>query len=166
MKIYGNDVTAGGGFGGDHTTPLPHLVFREKPPTPVSPTALRFPSDIPGDKVVYDPRGSRPYRQGVKLRPRSSTWSNPTAISQEKVDTIVRLYEGGMTMHDIAAKLGCARATVRKYLDDNGVAIRPARRKDIDLGAVRLRLELGESLRSIAIDIGVSASTLIARLRE
>lgn len=160
MQMYGQKMTSGGGYGGDHKTPLPTLVFREKPPAPPSPTRLRFPSDVPANKVRFN--GSVP---GRRVSPRDHTWVSPLAIDQERINLMVKMYENGSTLVQISEKLGCSRATVAKYLDDQGVK-RLRRKKPLDLKLIKMLLDEGHSIRRVAKLNNVSASTLKRRLEE
>ena len=117
MQVYGNNVAPGGGYGGDIKTPLPSRTFREKPKTPESPTKLRFPSDIPANKVRYGTS-----RKGVKLGPRPDGWVNPLAADSSKLEEAVVRYLEGETVINISKDLGISRQTIYKHFRIRGVA--------------------------------------------
>lgn len=160
MQTYGNTMAAGGGYGGDHKTPLPTLKFREKPTPPPSPTALRFPSDVPADKVRFN--GSV---KGRTVSPRPDDWMNPMAASQASIKKMIEMYEAGHSGVVIANATGYSRTTVMRHLKNQGVKIRSSKGV-LNLQDIRDRLDDGESLRSVARTHGVAASTIVRWLER
>jgi DNA-binding CsgD family transcriptional regulator len=57
-------------------------------------------------------------RHGVARR-------QPVGLSPEQVKNATRLYESGLNLKQVGAKLGFDSKTVRKYLTEAGVTIRP-----------------------------------------
>ena len=164
MKVHGNHITAGGGYGGDHSTALPRLQFRERPPTPPSPTRLRFPSEIPADAVRPEKRkGSS--RKGLVYGPRPDDWENPLTLDSKKVGEIVSLYESGMSISKVAEKTGHAKSTVLRHLHKSNVEIRGSK-KSLDVEKIKADLAAGKSLRSVSAAFGVAPSTIKRRLEQ
>ena len=157
MKSEGTFVMHGGGFGGDHKTPLPVTKLRQRPPVKPSPTQLRFPPSE--SKPVR-----RPSRRGVSLGARPDDWDNPLLTPQNVVDRIIELYTDGMSANDVAKCTGVAKSTVLRHLKFNEIPIRGSV-KDLDTETIKKMSADGDSIRSIARFFGVAPMTIRSRLR-
>lgn len=74
-------------------------------------------------------------------------------------DDVIRLYNTGMQIKDIAQSLGISAPGVDKVLRETGT---PRRRRlpSIPDAAIRKRHESGESIKSIATDVGIERSAI------
>ena len=82
----------------------------------------------------------------------------------EEVQSIVDLYESGMTVYEVSSELNVPRTMVSKYLARAGVLTRrrPLSENQVD-EAVRL-YESGSSLARVGQQIGVAPTTIRVRL--
>lgn len=65
-------------------------------------------------------------RDGVRrlLKSASVTIRTQLVVTPEGSKQIVRLYEGGMTIRQVAVQVGCAYGTVRGVLHESGAEVR------------------------------------------
>ena len=80
---------------------------------------------VGGSKSTKQPRRKAAKRSASTVAKQSS--SPPKELSPHEVKEAIRLYESGLNLKQVGAKLGFDSKTVRKYLAEAGVKIRPSR---------------------------------------
>lgn len=162
MRTEGHVVTSGGGWGGDHSTPLPSRSIRQRRPAPPSPTAIRNPA--PPQTEAPAPRTGTS-RKGLVYGPRPDDWENPLSLDKARVKKIIAMYERGLSANRVSTETGVAKSTILRHLRDNGVAIRGSV-KDLDMDFVRREFDRGVPARELGRRLGVAPATIIRRLRQ
>lgn len=161
MRTEGHVVTSGGGWGGDHSTPLPRRTISQRRPTPPSPTAIRNPAPAPTEDAPK--KGTS--RKGLVYGPRPDDWQNPLRLDRSRVKRVIAMYERGLSVNRISTETGIAKSTILRHLKDNGVTIRGAV-KDLDMDFVVREFDRGVPARELGRRLGVAPATIIRRLRQ
>ena len=160
MRTEGHVVTSGGGWGGDHSTPLPTRSIGQRRPSPPSPTAIRNPAPPQAEA----PRTGTS-RKGLVYGPRPDDWENPLSLDKARVKKIIAMYERGLSVNRVAKETGVAKSTILRHLKDNGVTIRGSV-KDLDMDFVLREFDRGVPARELGRRLGVAPATIIRRLRQ
>ncbi|MGI5203031.1 helix-turn-helix domain-containing protein [Spirillospora sp. CA-108201] len=114
-------------------------------------------------------------KSGAVLRSREERGRGRRRMELAVPSPVLRLrYEAGESLYDLARALGVVPATVKVRLLEAGTTMRPVGGRDgrnkielaISLRELRRRREAGESLASLAEELGVCEATIWARLKS
>ena len=83
-----------------------------------------------------------------------------------EIDEIVRLYEQGKTVYELAELFGCHRQTVSRQLKSHGVHMRLIGMAPEQVEEARRLYESGMTLRAVGTAVGVSRDHVRARLAD
>lgn len=87
-------------------------------------------------------------------------------LSDEKVGEIVKAYEAGKTVYELAAEFSCHRVTISAALKRQGVVLRRTSPTAEQIDEMVRLYESGLSLAMVGEQFGVNASTVLAQLRK
>lgn len=87
-------------------------------------------------------------------------------ISEEVGYQIVKGYESGKTVYELAAAHGCHRATISAVLKRNGVTVRRTSPTPEEMSEMVSLYRSGLSLAKVGDQLGVHATTVLAQLRK
>lgn len=120
--------------------------------------ASAVPVSRPSPRVTKPERAPRP-----RARPRTPTRST----LQIDVDDLVRRYQAGATLRDLAEHYHCSHEAVRSRLAGAGIELRRGRGVPIDLPIDDLvaAYDAGATAKQLAVEYGTSANTILCRLR-
>lgn len=98
------------------------------------------------------------------------TYSSPARavprLTMSQNEEIVKLYEGGMRVADIAREIGTSEWTIHHRLNRMGVERRPTSLSPAQLLEAKRLYESGETIRQIRLKIGFSDATIKKALIE
>jgi len=126
-------------------------------------------NDQPSTRAICSPITPEP-----DLQETPGQLSNPgrrpvqRRLNEVEIDQLVREYQAGRTLADLAAERGIHRGTVAAHLEGRGVQRRVNRRKmsDDDLRDAARRYRGGDSLAKVASAFDVDAATVRRELHR
>lgn len=87
-------------------------------------------------------------------------------LSDGKVGEIVKAYEAGRTVYELAAEYGCHRVTISAALKRQGVVLRRTSPTPEQIDEMVHLYETGHSLAKVGDRLGFNATTILTHLRE
>lgn len=87
-------------------------------------------------------------------------------LNPEERAEVVRRYEAGESMGELAASFGCHRSAIKRALEADDVVLRDWRTRLVNVDRAVAMYESGETAQRIADELGVSPTAVLNQLRS
>ena len=124
------------------------------------PTLLEYTTSARTDQISVTSGGGGKYKC-TGARSQKQKWLEP-----HEVDDLVRAYESGMTVYELAKRFGCHRTTVSGHLQARGTAMRLAPMSEEDVDRASELYKSGLSFAEVGAALGRDGETIRQQLKR